>query len=292
MQTGTPVVSRLPARLSLAATACVLLSLSARGAETPTPRVHRITPGDTVSILVSERPDLSFQVKVPLEGNIVLPGAGTVTAAGLGVEELSARITQKLKAEAKLVEPRVAVSVVAYGVRRAFVYGEVERPQAVDLPAEIALTLTQAISTCGGFSVDADRERVRITRRRGADGATLREVDAKNIAESDEAELDPVLEPGDTVYVPQREPVYVLGQVESPGAIKLPFGYPLTVSKAVAIAGGFSKFARYTRVRITRRTAEGIERYTVDLGDVLEGQLDKDMELLAGDTVYVPERVF
>ena len=62
----------------------------------------------------------------------------------------------------------------------------------------------------------------------------------QKIAESGEAKLDEVLKPGDIIYVPQREPVYVLGQVERPGAIQLPFGFPLTISKAVAISGGFS----------------------------------------------------
>jgi protein involved in polysaccharide export with SLBB domain len=267
-------------------------ALAARAEDESARLVYRISPGDTVSIMVSERPDLSFQVRVPLEGDIVLPGAGTVSAAGLSVEELSHSITSRLKAEAKLVEPRVAVSVVAYGVRRAFVHGAVERPQAVDLPAEIALTLTQAVSTCGGFRVDADREHVRITRRPAGGPPSLLVVDAKQITEVSAAELDCILEPGDTIYVPQLEPVYVLGQVERPGAIQLPFGYPLTVGKAIAISGGFSKFARYTRVRVTRRTPGGIERFTMDLGDVLDGELDKDMELQAGDTVYVPERVF
>jgi polysaccharide export outer membrane protein len=280
------------ARAGIAAAALVACACTAFGADVPAPRVYRITPGDTVSILVSERPDLSFQVKVPLEGNIILPGAGIVSATGRGVEELSRDITRKLTAEARLIEPRVAVSVVAYGFRRAFVYGAVERPQAVDLPPEVELTLTQAISTCGGFADDADRGHVRITRRARVGEARQLVVDAQKIAETDDAEVDRVLEPGDTVYVPQHQPVYVLGQVERPGAIQLPFGYPLTISKAVAIAGGFSKFARYTRVRVTRRTADGVERHTLDLGAVLEGELDRDMELSPGDTVYVPERVF
>jgi len=256
------------------------------------PRVYRIAPGDTVSIFVAERNDLSFQVRVPTEGNVILPGAGVVRAADLSAEELARAVASRLVAEAKLVEPRVSVSVVAYGARKAFVHGAVERPQAVDLPPEADLTLMQAVATCGGFRQDADRTRVRITRRPKLGGPRTFTIDAQKLAEGDSPELDPRLEPGDTVYVTFREPVYVLGQVEKPGAYHLPFGYALTVSKAIALSGGFSKFARYTRVRVARRGANAVETFTVDLGAVLDGQLDKDMELKPGDTVYVPERVF
>lgn len=254
--------------------------------------IYKIAPGDTLSIFVAERSDLSFQVRVPIEGNIVLPGAGVVRAAGLSAEELSQVVASRLIAEAKLVEPKVSVSVVSYGARKAFIHGAVERPQAVDIPPEAGLTLTQAVATCGGFRQDADRARIAITRRSKQAQPVTFVVNAQRIAEGDAPELDPTLEPGDTIYVAFREPVYVLGQVEKPGAHHLPYGYPLTVSKAVALSGGFTKFARYTRVKVTRRNKDTTEIFTVDLGAVLDGQLDKDMELKPGDTVYVPERVF
>ncbi|MHC5056664.1 MAG: polysaccharide biosynthesis/export family protein [Planctomycetota bacterium] len=255
-------------------------------------RVYLISPGDTIDVFVAERPDLSTQVRIPLEGRIIIPGAGAVRAAGRGVEELSLEIARRLEIEARLVKPRVAVSVVSYGSRRAFVYGAVVKAQAVELPAERPLTLTQVVAASGGFRPDADRERVRITRRSGTQGPRSFEVDAQKTAEGDEPEGDPVLEPGDTVYVPMREPVYVLGQVKSAGAHPVPYGYPLTVSKAVALSGGLDKFARYTRVVVTRRTGKETETFSVNLGAVFEGKLDEDMELRPGDTVFVPERRF
>ncbi len=255
-------------------------------------RVYLISPGDTITVFVAERPDLSTQVRVPLEGRIIIPGAGAVTAAGRGVEELSLEIARRLEVEARLVKPRVAVSVVSYGSRRAFVYGAVVRAQAVELPAERSLTLTQVIAASGDFRPDADREHVRITRRTAADAPRTFVVDAQSLAEGASPERDPVLEPGDTVYVPMREPVYVLGQVKSAGAHAVPYGYPLTVSKVVALSGGLGTYAGYKRVIITRRGEKGTEVFSVNLGAVFEGKLDEDMELKPGDTVFVPERRF
>ena len=166
-------------------------------------------------------------------------------------------------------------------------------PQSLDLPAEVPLTLMQAVSSCAGFREDADRENVRITRRSPGRRPKVIVADMERIAEGNSPELDPVLEPGDTIYVPAREPVYVLGQVEKAGAFPLPYGYALTASKAIALAGGFTKIARYTRVRIARRTPDGVEQFVVDLGKVLAGgKLQDDKELEPGDTIYVPERVF
>jgi polysaccharide export outer membrane protein len=255
-------------------------------------RVYLISPGDTISIFVAERSDLSTRVRVPLEGRIIIPGAGAVRAAGRSVEELSLEIARALVVEERLVKPRVAVSVVNYGSRRAFVYGAVASSQAVVLPPERPLTLTQVIATSGGFRPDADREHVRITRRSEADAPRTFEVDAQELAEGTSPEDDPVVEPGDTIYVPLREPVYVLGQVKSAGAYAVPYGYPLTVSKVIALSGGLGTYARYTRVVVTRRGEKKTQIFSVNLGAVFEGKLEEDMELKPGDTVFVPERRF
>jgi len=118
-------------------------------------------------------------------------------------------------------------------------------------------------------------------------------VDLQEISACEDPLKDVVLEPGDVIYVPEREKVYILGQVSKPGAYSLPSGTVLTVSKAVSLAGGFTKYARYTRVRVTRRTEEGVESFTVDVGEVMaKGAVEKDLELRPGDLVFVPERIF
>lgn len=281
-----------PAWLVLSGLLVAAASSAGEGAE-PAFEIYTVMPGDTISVSVFGREDLSCEVRVPREGRVMLPGAGTVHVAGQGVEELSRKIALALEATERLLEARVAVSVVSYGVRRAFVSGAVAGAQSVDLPAEADLTLTQAVASCGGFAPEADRAHVRITRRKFREKPRVIVVDASRIAEGFSPELDLRLEPGDTVYVPRREPVYLLGQVQKQGALAVPFEYPLTVTKAVALSGGFTAYARHSRVRITRRTAKGVEKFTVDVGSILAaGNLDKDIELLPGDMVYVPERVF
>jgi len=286
--------------VALVACAMALAAAGARAAEpgvdVPPPGqgdIYRIAPGDTISVMVLKRPDLSTQVLVPREGTVVLPGAGVVQAAGRGVEDLARDVADLLTARERLREPGVVVSIAAYGTRKAFVFGGREGAQAVDLPAEMDTTLLQAMAASGGFAPDADRGRVRITRRAVGQAPEVVTVDARAISAGESPELDPVLAPGDVVHVPRREPVYVLGQVKRQGALPVPFAYPLTVSKAIALSGGFTPYARRNRVSVSRRTDKAVESFTVDVGAVLAGgDLDKDMKLAPGDMVFVPERIF
>ena len=189
---------------------------SSMSASTPVPGQRDsclARPGDRIKVLVSGRADLSCEVSVPRGGKVVLPGAGAVHITGRSVEELSREIAALLEAREFLADARVVVTVASRGTRRAFVSGAVTQVRAVELPPESELTLTQAISSCGGFSEDADRAHVRIVRRESRAEPRTILVDAEAISRGETPALDPALVPGDTIYVPKREPVYVIGQV-------------------------------------------------------------------------------
>ncbi len=85
------------------------------------------------------------------------------------------------------------------------------------------------------------------------------------------------------------QPIFVIGEVEKPGRVDSP--EPLTVSRAVASAGGFLPTAQTGSVMVVRTV--GVERptaYRVDISSVLSAEdLAQDMELLSNDVVYVPK---
>lgn len=85
--------------------------------------------------------------------------------------------------------------------------------------------------------------------------------------------------------------VYLTGAVRSPGAIEIPGDEKLTVSKAILRVGGFADFGNQKKVLLIRKSKDGKSTTTVvDVRAVLEGQLDKDVEVEPGDTIRVPER--
>ena len=81
--------------------------------------------------------------------------------------------------------------------------------------------------------------------------------------------------------------VYVLGQVNRPGAYAM--SRTLDVTQALALAGGTSTFAALNQIKILRRE-NGIQRaIEFRYGDIEDGQaLEQNIILQAGDVVVVP----
>jgi polysaccharide biosynthesis/export protein len=87
----------------------------------------------------------------------------------------------------------------------------------------------------------------------------------------------------------QRPYFVVLGQVGKPGQYDL--RYDMTVTEAVAVAGGFAPTAK-TQVFLYRRIASGWqEAKQLKLNDILHGKnVTEDAELHPGDMIFVPEK--
>lgn len=85
--------------------------------------------------------------------------------------------------------------------------------------------------------------------------------------------------------------VLVTGAVAREGPVNMPSTRDLTVTRAVMFAGGATPMADKSKVRVTRREADGtLKKYMVDLVKIgREGLSEMDIQLKAGDVVWVPE---
>jgi protein involved in polysaccharide export with SLBB domain len=89
--------------------------------------------------------------------------------------------------------------------------------------------------------------------------------------------------------------VNIRGNVNNPGPVAMPPTRIFTVSEALKRAGGVSASAKKGAIRIFRPVPEedSVELIRVDLDDLgRKGQTAEDVTLLAGDVVYIPERVW
>ena len=104
-------------------------------------------------------------------------------------------------------------------------------------------------------------------------------------------ERDLMRDPHVSVYVQQyaSKRVSVVGAVANPGAFKLEPG--MTVVQAISMAGGFSSLADRDGTVVTRRMNGSTVRYRVPVAKVAKGQAE-DIEVAAGDIIFVPERLF
>jgi polysaccharide biosynthesis/export protein len=85
----------------------------------------------------------------------------------------------------------------------------------------------------------------------------------------------------------------VLGRVTTPGAITMPKGVEkIQLLEAIAMAGGFTRYANRNSVRVKRREATGEKVYKIDAKKLAEEPETLPFFILPGDNIEVPERVF
>jgi polysaccharide export outer membrane protein len=81
--------------------------------------------------------------------------------------------------------------------------------------------------------------------------------------------------------------IYVLGQVKTPGVF--PLGGRMTVLQALALAGGFTEFAKTERILIIRDEPGLRAPFTINLKKLeSDNDLSQNVALKPGDTIVVP----
>src|SRR5262245_43736434 len=118
-------------------------------------------PEDELEITVWKNLELSRVTAIRPDGLISMPLIGDIRAAGLTADALAQQITERLK-QYFATTPSVSVSVKTINSYSVFVLGEVVRPGKYQLKSYI--TVLQAISTAGGFTDYAKRNKLQILR--------------------------------------------------------------------------------------------------------------------------------
>ena len=81
--------------------------------------------------------------------------------------------------------------------------------------------------------------------------------------------------------------IYLIGNVASPGVLELT--KPVTVLKAISIAGGLNEWAKQSKLRLIRNINGELKMYQIDYKAILEGRdPSQNIVLKPGDTIYVP----
>lgn len=157
---------------------------------------RKIAPADIIIIEVYGEKELTVTRRVQAEGKIIYPLLKSVEVAGKTTADVAKLIEERLRKEEFLINPEVSVNVKEYRLRTVSVIGFVNKPGAIDLPAEEKLDIIEAVSKAGGFSPTASKSKIELTRK----GKTI-----KYKFDDLRRETDPTkriwLEPGDVVYV-------------------------------------------------------------------------------------------
>jgi polysaccharide export outer membrane protein len=98
---------------------------------------------------------------------------------------------------------------------------------------------------------------------------------------------NPYIEAGDIVTLPDADQVYVVGNVYTP--LTIPLKEPITLSRAVAMAGGAKQDTKKDKIRIVRQEPGSMAKkeMIVDLSAIEKKQAD-DVALMPNDIIDVP----
>lgn len=106
-----------------------------------------------------------------------------------------------------------------------------------------------------------------------------------------------VREPNVTVILTDLRNHEYISRVRVTGAVQTPTSLAhrqgMTVLDAVLQAGGVNEFAAPNRAKLYRKIGSETKVYPIDLSGILnEGKLATNYELMPGDIITVPERLF
>lgn len=161
---------------------------------------YKITAQDVIVVEVFGEKDLSKELRVSQTGEITFPLLNNIKVAGMTAADVEKRI-RDLLAEDYIISPQVNVMVKDYRRRTVSVLGEVNKAGVVDLPAEQAVTVPEAIAMAGGFTRYANQDKIQVTRPTESKPFSFKLKELQKDASDPKKAF--YLQPGDSIYVPE-----------------------------------------------------------------------------------------
>lgn len=194
-----------------------------------------------------------------------------------------------LKPNDVIFVPRISTEEYLGGIVNVF--GSVKDPGTFELEEQRALF--DVIALAGGFTLDADLEKVQIVDLR-PESYNVQTVNIKGFLNNDPS-ANPMVRPRTIVYVPSTQlapeltiPINMVGQVLRPGAYRV-VAEKSRLMDAIFTAGGFTEGADIEGLKIIHRNSKSGEKERFNLKIFLvTGDINQNPALQEGDTVFVP----
>ena len=255
----------------------LLLASPITHAQTPQPE-YRLGSGDVIRITVYQSPDLTLETRISEAGSISYPLLGSVRVGGLSVTQAEKAIADGLRTGNFLKAPQVSLLVMQVRGNQVSVLGQVNRPGR--FPIESAdMRITDLLATAGGIAASGADTLTLVGTRNGQ--PFRKEMDLPSVVRSDRRAEDVFVQNGDVLYVERAPVVYIYGEVQRPGAMRLERG--MTVMQALATGGGLTLRGTEKGLRIHRKATDGKTQ-------VIQPSMDDAVR--DGDVVYVRESLF
>jgi len=239
---------------------------------------YRLGSGDVVRINVYQNPDLTLETRVTEAGIVSYPLLGAIRLGGLTVTAAEKLIADGLRNGNFVKQPQVTLVVLQVRGNQASVLGQVNRPGRY--PIEVAdMRLTDLLAMAGGTAASG-ADLVVVTGTRNGKPWRL-EVDLPTVFQPGGKDSDVLILNGDAVWVDRQPLVYIYGEVQRPGPMRLERG--MTLMQSLATGGGLTQRGTEKGIRVHRKATDGkVQIITPGMDDRLQD----------GDVVYVRESLF
>lgn len=239
---------------------------------------YRLGSGDVLRVNVYQNPDLTLETRVTEAGIVSYPLLGPIRLGGLSVTAAEKLIADGLRSGNFVKQPQVSILVTQVRGHQVSVLGQVGKPGRYPLEAA-EVRVTDMLAIAGGMAGTAGDQIVVVGTRNGQPYRS--EVDLPSVFGPGRRAGDVMLENGDVVWVERAPVIYMYGEVQRPGTIRLERN--MTVMQALATGGGLTQRGTVRGLRVSRKDAEGRVR---EIEPAMTDQLRPD------DIVYVRESVF
>jgi polysaccharide export outer membrane protein len=253
------------------------------------PPALTLGPGDALDIQVAGIPDTRERCLVGADGRLYYGPLDGIRAAGRTLDDIASDLVPAMAVYYR--DPKPAVVPAELVSRHATVLGRVAKPGPVALHG--GERIIDLIASAGGFargkSTSETEEIADLTGALYARGNQVLAIDFIGLSEGRRPEHNLLVHPDDYLYVPsgQSREINVLGAVQSPQAV--PYRNNLTITRAIADAGGYTRDAYLDRVVVVRGSTGSPRAGMVDVRAIAEGRRP-DVFLRPKDIVYVPGR--
>ncbi len=177
-------------------------------------------------------PGLTVQKAVSMAGGLTEKG----DPDGIKLTRLGESVVKTLPVGSEASVQPDDMIVVEGQNRKFYVSGEVKTPGS--FPFKEGMNVQKALAIAGGLSEKAEKNGLKV----------VRQVNGRE--EAVQAILTTVLQPEDTLVVPEGQKFFVSGEVRTPGRFLFEPG--LTIQKAVSMAGGMTERADKSEIRVNR----------------------------------------
>ena len=244
----------------------------------PAANEYRLGSGDVIRINVYQNPDLTLETRVTETGLVSYPLLGSIRLGTLSVTAAEKLIADGLRNGNFVKQPQVTIVVLQVRGNQASVLGQVNRPGRY--PLEVAdMRLTDLLAMAGGTATSGADTVIVTGTRNGQPFRT--EVDLPLLFAAGGKDKDILILNGDAVWVDRQPIVYIYGEVQRPGPMRLERS--MTLMQSLATGGGLTQRGTEKGIRVHRKGADGkVQIITPTLDDPMRD----------GDVVYVKESLF